>query len=233
MLLNTKIGGPVKYAKDKETTHLTNNQATHIYKKVELEGIVNIDTIKQVIEDKLSKDKIEEDEINPYHNIIIHNIDKENTVTSQMEQGLILSNVVNYMKYDRNSRNSYHLDIKTIDQKNHMRIYEILKEEERQILELDSGNTSDKLRREYLDMYEGVQSEVINTTRVDENSDLNMTYLGRTDMTRASKIKVEETVPISEQGYMIGKLLDGTECQICLHIGASKSLMFKLHYLRC
>ena len=31
-------------------------------------------------------------------------------------------------------------------------------------------------------------------------------------MTRASKIKVEEKFPISEIGYMVGKLLDGIEC---------------------
>ena len=60
----------------------------------------------------------------------------------------------------------------------------------------------------------GVQSEVLSTTGSDENSDLSMTYLGRTDMTRASKIKAEEKFPISEQGYMEGQLLDGMECQI-------------------
>ena len=32
---------------------------------------------------------------------------------------------------------------------------------------------------------------------------------------------------------MVGKLLDGTECQILLDTGASKSFMSKLHYLRC
>ena len=32
---------------------------------------------------------------------------------------------------------------------------------------------------------------------------------------------------------MVGKLLDGTECQILLETGASKSFMSKLHYLRC
>ena len=37
-------------------------------------------------------------------------------------------------------------------------------------------------------MFEGIQSEVINTTRLDENSYLNTTYLGRIDITRASKI---------------------------------------------
>ena len=36
-----KIGGTVKYVKDKETICLTKDQARHIYRKVELEGIVN------------------------------------------------------------------------------------------------------------------------------------------------------------------------------------------------
>ena len=82
-------------------------------------------------------------------------------------------------------------------------------------------------------MYEGVKSEVINIIRFDENLDLSMTYLARTDMTRASKSEAEEKFPISEQEYMIGKLLDGTLCQILLDIGGSKSFMSKLHYLRC
>ena len=45
-------------------------QARHIYKKVELEGIVYIDTIKQEIEeDKLNKINIhDKEEVNPYHN---------------------------------------------------------------------------------------------------------------------------------------------------------------------
>ena len=52
-------------------------------------------------------------------------------------------------------------------------------------------------------------------------------------MTRASKIKAEEKFPISEQGYMVGKLLDATECQILMDTGASKSFMSKSHHLRC
>ena len=69
------------------------DQAKHIYKKVKLEGIVNINTIKQEIEeDKLSKSNIDvEEEVNPYHNIIINNIERENIITSQMEQWLIVS----------------------------------------------------------------------------------------------------------------------------------------------
>ena len=150
-----------------------------------------------------------------------------------MEQWSILVNIVNYVQYDRNPKNFYDLDVKAIGQKNHRKIYDRLKEEDRQLLELDFGNNSHKLQREYLDMYDAVNSQVLSTIKFDENSDLSTTYLGRIDMTGANKIKVEEKFPISEQGYMVGKLLDGMECQILLDIEASKSFMSKSHYLRC
>ena len=60
-----------------------------------------------------------------------------------------------------------------------------------------------------------------------------MAYLGRVDTTRTSKMKAEIKFPILEQGFMVGELLDGTECQILLDTGASKSFMSKSHYLRC
>ena len=52
-------------------------------------------------------------------------------------------------------------------------------------------------------------------------------YLGRINITRSDKIKEEERFPISEQGYIVVKLLDGTECQILLYTEASKSFMSK------
>ena len=36
---------------------------------------------------------------------------------------------------------------------------------------------SDKLKGEYLDMYHGVRSEMLSTTKFDENSDLSTTYI--------------------------------------------------------
>ena len=71
----------------------------------------------------------------------------------------------------------------------------------------------------------GIQSEILNTTRFDENSDLSTTYLGKADRSKNSKIRAEQSFPISGQGYTLGKLLDRTECQILLDIGASKSVM--------
>ena len=52
-------------------------------------------------------------------------------------------------------------------------------------------------------------------------------------MMRDTKIKAEERFPITGQGFATGKLLDGTECQILLHTGATKSYMLKSYYLRC
>ena len=105
--------------------------------------------------------------------------------------------------------------------------------EERDILELDFGQTPGILNEEYLDMYEGIQSEILNTIRFDENSDLSTTYLGKADRSKNNKIKAEESFPISEQGYTIGKLLDRTECQILLDTEANKSFMSKSYYMHC
>ena len=101
---------------------------------------------------------------------------------------------------------------------------------ERDILELDSGPTPDILGEEYIDMHEGIQSEILSNTRFDENSYLSTTYLGKPDRFQNSKIKVEESSPRSEQGHTLGKLLDGMECQILLDTGASKSFMSKSYY---
>ena len=80
-------------------------------------------------------------------------------------------------------------------------------------------------------MYEGIWSEILNTTRFDENSDLSTTYLGKRDRSKNNKLKAEESFPISDQGYTIGKLLDGTECQILLDTGANKSFGSKSYYM--
>ena len=74
-------------------------------------------------------------------------------------------------------------------------------------------------------MYEGIQSEILSTTRFDENSDLSTTYLGKVDTSKNSKIKVVESFPISEQGYTMGKLLYGIEYQVLLDTGANKSCL--------
>ena len=74
----------------------------------------------------------------------------------------------------------------------------------------------DRSKEEYFDKYEGIKSEILSTTRFDENSDLSTTYLGKMNTTQYKDLATEEKFPITEQGYTVCKLLDGTECQILL-----------------
>ena len=67
----------------------------------------------------------------------------------------------------------------------------------------------------------------------DENVDLSTTYLCKIDMKREDIMKVGESFPISEQGFVVGKVLNGEECQILLDTGVSKSYISKSYYLRC
>ena len=106
-----------------------------------------------------------------------------------------------------------------------------LKGEENETLDIDFGINPETLKSNYLNMYEGVYVEMIHTNRFDENADLSTTYLGYTKMTRETRIKAEEKFPFTGLGFSSGKLLDGTECQILLDTGVTKSYMSKAYYL--
>ena len=143
--LNTKIGGQARNIKDKEAICLIKDQARYIYKKVESENIINVDTIKQEIKvDKLGNinNLEEEEDVNPYHEIITNKVERDDALISQMEQWSILSNMVNYVQNNRQTKNFYDPDIKIVDQKSYRKVYG--KEEKRQIQELDFGDTPDK-----------------------------------------------------------------------------------------
>ena len=62
------------------------------------------------------------DKINPYHKIIVNKAEGDNTILLQMEQWLILSNIVNYIQYDRHPKNFYNLDIRAVDKKHYKKI---------------------------------------------------------------------------------------------------------------
>ena len=202
---------------------MTREQASYVYKKVEKGEIINTDTIQQEMEQEEQLNKIDDmsGEMNPYKELIINNAEKIEAMMTQMEQWLILSNILNYVQHDRNHTMNHTLSVEAMYRyKNNLET-----KEGKEFTELDFGSMPHKLQEEYLDVYEGIQSVIVNTTRFDENSDLSTTYLG--------KLKMEESFPISEHGYTSGKLLDGTECQLLLGTGASKSFMSKSFYMQC
>ena len=195
------------------------------------------DTLQQEIEQERQLNMIDDTngDTNLYKELIKHNAEKIELLLAQMEQWSILNNTLNYIQYDKHPKNFHNLGISAVNIcKNHSDVTV-----EKNIIEVDFGPTLNILKEEYLDVYEGIQSEIINTTRFDEISDLSTTYLGKADRFKNDKFKAEESFPISEQGYTLGKLLDATECQLLLDTGASKSFMSKSftyivsHFILC
>ena len=109
-------------------------------------------------------------ETNPYKDLIINNAEKVELLMTQMEQWSILSNVLNYIQYDGHPKTYHSLSITAVNK------HKINTKEEADIVELNFGVMLEVLKEEYLDVYDGIQSEVVNTTRFDENLDLSTMY---------------------------------------------------------
>ena len=123
---------------------------------------------------------------------------------------------------------NYTLNVKAVNR------YKVKPDMGREFKELDFGLTPQKLQEEYMDVYEGIQSDIVRSNRFDKNSDISTTYLGKVESKGSQdKLKAEESLPISESGYTLSRLLDGTKCQLLLDTGASKSFMSKSFYMQC
>ena len=183
--------------------------------------------IEQEIEHGRQLDKMDDTsrETNPFKELIVNNAEKIEPLMTQMEQWSILSNVLNYVQHSTLHSMDHTLDMKAVDKYKYKS-----NTDNREFKELDFGATLQKLQ-EYVGIYEGIHSEVVSSNRFDENSDISTTYLGRVDKEFQHKLKAEESFPISEHGYTLGRLLDGTECQLLLDTGASKSFLSKSIYM--
>ena len=83
--------------------------------------------------------------------------------------------------------------------------------EEGQRMDIDFGESPHVLKDKYMDVYEDIFAEVVTTNRFDENVDLSTTYLGKIGMRWEDIMKAEESFPISEQGFVMGRILNGEE----------------------
>ena len=191
---------------------------------------MNTDMIEQEIQQEKQLNRIDDTsrETTPYQELTVNNIEKVETLMTQMEQWSILSNILNYVQHSRFHSMKHTLDITAVNKYKHKP-----STDKREFKELDFGTMPQKLQEEYMDIYEGIHSEIVSSYSFDKNSDLNTTYLGRVNKENQHKLKAEESFPISEHGYTLGRLLDGTECQLLLDMGASKSLMSKSFYMQC
>ena len=137
----------------------------------------------------------ENGEINPYRELIVNNTEGTEPLITQIEQWSILSNVLNYVQCSKFNAMNHTLNVKAVNR------YKVKLDTEREFKNLGFGSIPQKLQEEYLDVYEGIQSDIVSSSRFDENSDISTTYLGRIENTESEdKLKAEESFPISQNG---------------------------------
>ena len=132
-----------------------------------------------------------------------------------MESWLILSDHVKYVQHD-DSDILHNLNFDSLNYHVNEDIYKDLKEQEMLKTSIDFSGVSEKLKPDYLDVYDGVYAEVISSNRFDEDTDPSTTYLGQVDMSRKTEVKAEESFTMNVAGHTRGELIDGTECEILI-----------------
>ena len=146
--LNANIGGQIRSDKHKYEEHkyLTEDQARHAFKKIESGNIININTLKWMIHQdwELSRLNDTSRDINPYRELIVNNEEKVETVLSPKEQWSILSNIFNYIQYNKHPKNFHNLNIRAVNKEKYKRKSDIEKEV-RQMLQLDFGDMPGKI----------------------------------------------------------------------------------------
>ena len=129
--------------------------------------------------------------INQYRELIVNNVERTEPLMTQMEQWSILSNILNYVQHSKFNSMNKKLDVKAMNR------YKIKPDTSKEFKELDFVLTPQKLQEEYMDIYEGIRSDIVSSNRFDENSDISTTYVGKLESNGSQdKLKAEEIFPI-------------------------------------
>ena len=193
-LSNHKRGGISQVKHDKI---LTAKQAEFVNK--ELSTSNGIMSVKKIVTPNRSEE-IELDNayqkalIKGIENKVEHNNKKKSP--AQMKEWSILSDHVKYITSD-GSETFHNLNVDQMNYRQEIDLYRKLQEKELLNADVSFGGSPNRLKAEYLDVYEGVYAEVISTDKFDEDTDLSTTYLGQLDMTRNTEVKAEENFPIT------------------------------------
>ena len=214
---------------------LTEEQTKYFYDKVESGDELKVGkTTLDIQSNPLPPKQVKErKDINLYEKVLVNDINTMNKNKSQMEMeqwSMLSDNIIYVRSVGNDAMNG--IDIKMVDYRDHRRMYR-RKGKEGERMDIDFGESPNVLKDKYMNVYEDVFAEVVTTNRFDENADLSTMYLGKIGMRLEDIMKGEESFPIYEQGFVMGRILNREECQILLDTGASKSYMSKSYYLRC
>ena len=102
---------------------------------------------------------------------MVNNAEKIEMQKTQMEQWSILSNSLNYVRHSMYNSMDHCLNVKPVNR------YKVKPNKEKEFRDIDFGTNSQNLQAEYLDVYEGIQSDIVSSSRFDENSDISTTHL--------------------------------------------------------
>ena len=105
---------------------------------------------------------------NPYKELIVNNMSEVDSTLTQIGQWSILSNIINYEQYSRNPKNFHSMIIKPAKLNKTAKSTKSRNVNE-SLLEVNLIEGLDRSKEEYLDRFKGVKSEVVDTTRFDEN----------------------------------------------------------------
>ena len=209
-----------KFPKEEPTTFFTEDKAKIISDKVNARHEINGHTIqKEIIKDL---------EINSYKDAMLKEPNRKRDLVP-MEEWSILSDHDKYVTHGESGA-FRKLSIDSLNYRQNRDLYRRLNNEVLLKSNLNFGKSPEKLKADYLDVYKGVYVEVISTDRFGENADLSTTYLGQVDMAKDTEVKADESFPMTARGYTKGQLLDGTDCEILIDTGASKSYMSKSYF---
>ena len=88
---------------------------------------------------------------------------KVGNAKTQIEQWSILSNLLNYVQHSKFNSMNHSLSVKQVNR------YKTKSNEEREFREVDFGTVLQSLQGEYLDVYEGIQLDIVSLSGFDEN----------------------------------------------------------------
>ena len=98
---------------------MTEDQATHVYKMVETDKVINIETMKQELEDdNMTRSRLKEEdntETNPNQMPILNKVSRDDIKTEQMIHWSILSDLIKYIDGSSSSDIIPSLTVKPLD----------------------------------------------------------------------------------------------------------------------
>ena len=143
--------------------------------------------------------------------------------SAHMKEWSILSDHVKYVTFD-GSKTFKKLSIDQVNYRQDIDLYRELQDKKLVNTDVNVGGSPDRLKAEYLDVYEGIYGEIVSSDRFDKDTDLSTMYLGQVNMTQGMEVKAEENFRI---------ISHDTECDILVNTGMRKSYMSKSYFMRC